>query len=228
MKQIKKVLFNKNRIFIQMTENIEHRPYADYYIIKEKGKYKELHNFAIKENIITRTPVKEPSYKEHNSKIVVRRKSPLGFYYDHVEYKPKKNKHTYNDEKSLIKYEIYINNYCYTITFYIEYNGSQVSIDTRPWELCYESEFSDNDVKLLLKVMNGIFDDAKKYNTVLINKPKETRYLYNIEAIKQVEQMKNEIYVSLFGHKEGPKFQTNEEKILSHGFDLKTSFRNVK
>ena len=38
---------------------------------------------------------------------------------------------------------------------------------------------------------------------------------------------KREIFTDLFGYPEGPKYQTNEEKILSHGFDLKTSFRTM-
>lgn len=86
MKQIKNVLFNKNRIFIQKTENVEQRPHYGYYVIKKKGNYKELHNFAIKENIITRTPVKKLSYKDPNANMIVvkeRRKSPLGFYKMH-------------------------------------------------------------------------------------------------------------------------------------------------
>ena len=38
----------------------------------------------------------------------------------------------------------------------------------------------------------------------------------------------NRVFKELFGNVNGPRFQTNEEKILAHGFDLKTSFRKDK
>ena len=36
------------------------------------------------------------------------------------------------------------------------------------------------------------------------------------------------IYTDLFGDKNGIRFQTDSEKIMSHGFDLKYSFRKEK
>ena len=41
------------------------------------------------------------------------------------------------------------------------------------------------------------------------------------------EQFIQQLYIDLFGNIKGPVYQTNDEKILSHGFDLKTSFRKM-
>lgn len=35
------------------------------------------------------------------------------------------------------------------------------------------------------------------------------------------------LYRDLFGNEKGIRFQTDSEKIISHGFDLKTSFRKM-
>ena len=42
------------------------------------------------------------------------------------------------------------------------------------------------------------------------------------------EQFIQQLYIDLFGNIKGPVYQTNDEKILSHGFDLVTSFRKQK
>jgi hypothetical protein len=45
--------------------------------------------------------------------------------------------------------------------------------------------------------------------------------------VGDMTEVKKEIFTDLFGYPDGPKYQTNEEKILAHGFDLKTSFRKM-
>jgi hypothetical protein len=58
-------------------------------------------------------------------------------------------------------------------------------------------------------------------------------YYSNREGIEtkrfvgDLTEVKKEIFTDLFGYPDGPKYQTNEEKILAHGFDLKTSFRKM-
>ena len=49
----------------------------------------------------------------------------------------------------------------------------------------------------------------------------QTRYVGDLTNVKK------EIFTDLFGYPDGPKYQTNDEKILAHGFDLKTSFRKM-
>ena len=42
-----------------------------------------------------------------------------------------------------------------------------------------------------------------------------------------IGELRNKVFTDIFGSPKGIRYQTNEEKILSHGFDLKTSFRKV-
>jgi hypothetical protein len=53
-------------------------------------------------------------------------------------------------------------------------------------------------------------------------------YYYWEETREQIQHIKNEVYEYLYGNKNGLRVMTDEQKILAHGFDLKTSFRKDK
>ena len=80
-----------------------------------------------------------------------------------------------------------------------------------------------NVFNLLRIQLQKIQEDAKGPNATF-----ETIKKYN-EVKQQLlsTSVKKEIFTDLFGYPDGPKYQTNEEKILAYGFDLKTSFRKM-
>lgn len=147
---------------------------------------------------------KNPEYTE------IRCVSKLGFYYTKkVRKVDSKKEEEENLSKTIRKVIIsgLDKNWVYNLTYLIEYHGVGIGYETRPWDLI-GSSFPDNYMWGLLEDINKLFDE--------------------FESHKKITSVRREITEELFGDPEGPKFQTNDEKILSHGFDLKTSFRNVK
>ena len=56
---------------------------------------------------------------------------------------------------------------------------------------------------------NGTYRDVSKVNITLYD-------------------LKTDVYEYIFGNKKGLRFQTDMEKLISHGFDAKYSFRKDK
>ena len=174
------------------------------------------------------------SYKKPKKQTyeIVRTKSPLGFYYDKIMYNSEPSSRSNDSKSTCMKiWTLYIGTRTYKLSYYIEYNGTHINQEIRPWDICEgDKSMPDHYVDALLSELNNMFSDI----TVLKNKDiLDTSFYevkswnrYNTYNIKDNEK-KREIFTDLFGYPEGPKYQTNEEKILSHGFDLKTSFRKM-
>jgi hypothetical protein len=82
--------------------------------------------------------------------------------------------------------------------------------ETRPWEIVPgDKSFSDHFIEDLKREVDRIFEMAEE-NKI------------------EIGDRKRKVYRDLFGFPEGPKHMTDQEKILSHGFDLKESFRKRK
>lgn len=136
--------------------------------------------------------------------------SKLGFYYTKkVKMVDLKKEEEENLSKTIRKVIIsgLDKNWVYNLTYLIEYHGVGIGYETRPWDLIGGS-FPDNYMWGLLEDINKLFDE--------------------FESHEKITSVRRKITEELFGDPEGPKFQTNNEKILAHGFDLETSFRNVK
>ena len=86
----------------------------------------------------------------------------------------------------------------------------------------------DNFITALLDEVTNIIECTKTKQEIELEQPRN-RYLGREEYhyTGNLGEVKRLIFTDLFGYPEGPKYQTNDEKILSHGFDLKTSFRNM-
>ena len=135
--------------------------------------------------------------------------SPLGFYY----YKNERcyNNNSYKEIGLRQKYWFCLDGCSYEISYLKKYNDTSIGHETRPWDLVGNG-MSDHFINDLEKVLNQIIDELHG------NK-------YDKEKIKS---FKDNIFIDLFGDVDGIKIQTNDLKILSHGFDLKTSFRKDK
>ncbi len=86
----------------------------------------------------------------------------------------------------------------------------------RPWDILpgYKG-MPDNMINILIKEANRFIDLIFEYKNTF-------------ELSLTPEQYRKSIMIDLFGYEDGPKIQPNNIKILSHGFDLKESFRKRK
>lgn len=167
----------------------------------------------------------------------VRHESPLGFYYYTINRKripTEKGKKIIATHKTAIlysRYEIYGPRYHYVIQYPHSYNDVYIGVDTRPWDLTDNNGIEDHFIMDLKNLLDKIFEVCQNDKIDLVENHKNYWWeTHNQEQYskKPIGDFKVEIYKDLFGFKDGPKMQTNEEKILSHGFDTKISFRNRK
>lgn len=117
----------------------------------------------------------------------------------------------------------------YILTYYTEYCGTNVNPEIHPWNLIDKKAMEDNFITALLEEVTNIIEITKTKQEIELEQPQPNRYLGREEHhyTGNLGEVKRLIFTDLFGYPEGPKYQTNDEKILSHGFDLKTSFRNM-
>jgi hypothetical protein len=217
MKTTHKTLFNKNHILFDVYDN---NIYQQSYIDLEKQ-----YNKSNKTDFSYNKKPKKETFE------IVRTKSPLGFYYDKIIYNTESASISTDSRTTCMKiWTFYIGSKTYKLSYYIEYNGTHINQEIRPWDICEgDKSMPDHYVNALLSELNNMFADIKvlKNKDILDTSSYEVRswkrFKYNIKD----NDKKREIFSDLFGYPEGPKYQTNEEKILSHGFDLKTSFRKM-
>lgn len=162
------------------------------------------------------------SFKKRKEK-KIKCESPLGFYY----YKTEVEKKDYNNYYTITKFIVKLKNITYELSYYSKFGGTNIGSETRPWNLVPgDLGISDDMVKSLLDDIKKLIDQIKenKINTVSVKSSMNSSGFIT----KSLDDIKNTIFTDLFGDKNGIRHQTNEEKILSHGFDLKTSFRKPK
>lgn len=135
----------------------------------------------------------------------VKKRSPLGFYYISRE-KPNLIRPTGN----MTTVRICLREHEYEITYPTTFEGVAIGTDARPWEIYPgEKAMADHFVRDLMTTLNKIYALAED------------------EKVDMTD-IRNKSFTELFGNVNGPRYQTDEEKILSHGFDLKESFRKGK
>ena len=218
-------LFNTNNITIEKIEKsiVAHCP-------EGKGKI---------ENPIT------GQEKSRNTKIKtvereIQKESPLGFYYtkkiieriDESTGKKPIEKHWYT--------VIFNHNGTYYILKFLTACGDNIvrqnEDSLRPWEIAEgDHALSDTMLKSLQTQVTNFFEFAAQHKIRFVKNeyvPNKESYYGGYwtwkETPEQLEDIKNTVYEYLYGNKNGLRVQTDEQKILSHGFDLKTSFRKDK
>ena len=213
MKRVKiKNLFNKNHITIIKKENCSNSTVGCSVRLVEKDT--DDYSFSIR--------------KRSQSKEIIKCESPLGFYYNKTVYNHKTNLST---SSKIRKIEILLKDTTYELSYYIKYGDSNLSKENRPWDIVEgDPSFSDRMANSLLEEVN------KLLNVLSDNKIKPRTYsrtycYHNREILEgdiTINDLKTILYEELFGDKNGIRYQTDSEKIISHGFDLKTSFRKPK
>ena len=162
----------------------------------------------------------------------VRLKSPLGFYYTKRIYHSDGPKETYvGGNEHLVWIFFDKDDIRYELSYYIMNSNTRIGKETRPWEIIDNEVFEDNYIEALQAEVEKLLNISKSKcsgeldNSLCKEKPGyKNNDKYFIGDLNDVKRL---IFTDLFGYPDGPKHQTNKEKILSHGFDLKTSFRNM-
>lgn len=159
-----------------------------------------------------------------------KKESKLGFYYVQKYYRESKYIGAVENKKGLTVKKITINltTEQYTLSYPIQYAGSTIGIEERPWDIAPGSKgMEDHFIAALLKETNKFFDIIFD-NKIDKTKEKQDWYHRNEEKHINTKELKKEVFIDLFGYADGPKVQPNNIKILAHGFDLKESFRKRK
>lgn len=217
-----KVLFSRNRLVLTSENNLGHiEP-------RVQSKYSLSSTLGTNEDRYKKT-------KTVYTKVNRRYESPLGFYY----YKKEDVCEEVFDDKvtdptvTLQEISFITKNNIYKFKYPVGQGNLRISVETRPWNIVsgYKS-MPDHFIQDLYNDLENIFAELIKDKAVVAT---ETNYYdwmkkeYGIKILPEtVGEFRNKLYLSVFGNSKGPIQQTNEEKILSHGFDLKTSFRKDK
>lgn len=172
----------------------------------------------------------------------VRIKSPLGFFYEKTICSQTKAMITKSRE-----FYFFIRRTEYLLSYPVQYSETgmevkSVSQEERPWNIIPDDKsLKDNEISWLFQKLNLLFIELEKEKSEIIT---QETYLGNdnnivgigIPAIlpkdvinfQSVSEARSFVMKDLFGYSKGPLQQTNNQKILSHGFDLKSSFRKDK
>lgn len=199
-----KTLFNKNHISITKIENTLNDKEGIESIRSTGGYY--------------------PHYAErkHYEFVDVVKESPLGFYYTKSEQRVKQGSPDIREVRwkgtnSIGGYEIKLKTTTYKISYVNKSGENTVTTDgLRPWEVVSgDGTMPEHLIFALKDVIDSIITIAEDHKLKFANGA-------------GADCLKKYLYRTMFGNEKGIRFQTDSEKILSHGFDLKTSFRNPK
>jgi len=201
-REINKTLYSRNGIRITKTENIKD--------IRQKMSFVETTHEERLENIAL--------HKNSGEWVYEKCTSPLGFYYTKKRYE----NYTTKKPKSATyrKYILWLETEKYELEYPIKYyangNTQSINIEMRPWDILPGYKGMPENM------INALVQETNKFLDILFG------YRNNIKMKTSFNVYKKSIMIDLFGYEDGPKIQPNDIKILSHGFDLKTSFRKRK
>lgn len=159
----------------------------------------------------------EKGYFQIYSEKQIKLLSPLGFYYYKKvpqKYNPKLGK--------LIKLEISNGTIKYILCYYKNDGEKDIGIEVRPWELFEDKPMPEHFIFDLKHCIDNLLDFIK-FEKISITE----EYSFSNSIERDLNYVKRMLYKDLFGNENGIRFQTDSEKIISHGFDLKTSFRKM-
>ena len=167
-------------------------------------------------------PPELPSHRQktiNNGPSYERKESPLGFWYmrpiensSRTSLEPPKKK-TYANYQ---KISCLIDGTRYELRYPREYQDNHVNrFDTRPWDvLPGYSGIQSHMIKALYKEAQNFFDTLEGYKKCL-------------NGGDRIEEIRKDTMLDLFGITGKPDIPQDDIKILSHGFDTKTSFRRA-
>lgn len=226
------ILYSRNGIKIEKVEFIDMTKLINH---KDLG-------------ILVKTTV-DLSLKKKNSSVeiipekkawteTIKRESKLGFYYYQIiEHKAEQRKIINHDKYNGATYKKLVFKFDdkrYEMIYPIKCGDISINRETRPWDLLpgttgIEDHFVADLYKEVIKFFDICEDERIRYQikapSYSWNGSKEAEYAKDISWVNDVRK---EVLKDLFGDENGPTINYNDIKILSHGFDLKQSFRKRK
>lgn len=216
-REVKKYKFNKNHIEIFTIENPE-IPIPKWPAFEEvsANSYSYSHNFGW--------------YQKEEYK-TVKKESKLGFYYySKVRVHNPGEKFSGAISRTIVTFPMPgEKNIYYQIKYVTQYDDNKIGGEDglRPWDIYPgDKNFPDNMLEGLIKDVNDFFDIAETCVSLFYKNHASPNY--NTDKTISFKEVKNKVFTELFGNPNGPRFQTDMEKILAHGFDPKYSFRKDK
>ena len=226
------VLYSRNGIKIEK---------IDFLDMTKLSNQKDLNVFT--QNVVTQTLKSKddkteliPAKKAWDE--VIKRESPLGFYYyQTVHHKEENAKFIFNNKfggATYKKFTFKFDNKRFELTYPIKCGEVGINKETRPWDILpgYKG-MPDHFIIDLFKEVNKFFEVAE-VNRIAYRKSDERWYMGNKVPAEYAKDMswiydvKKQVMIDLFGDEKGPSTNYNDIKIMSHGFDLKESFRKRK
>lgn len=228
-------VFNKNHIIIMKYENTKNPIIGKYH----NSLMSDIDNYVVKtiswgkrlsDCVGRRLSVNVSSSPE---KIELRLKSPLGFYYTKVVWETQDKKDDYGIQTGDLTTWLFIKGSVrYELSYYRTFGSTSINHELRPWSIVSgDKSWEDHYTEDLLNEVDKIIEFAsnKKLSGIEFMIPRNSWFKYKNDNIfaGKLKSVRSSIFTDLFGYPDGPKYQTNDEKILAAGFDLKTSFRKV-
>ena len=141
----------------------------------------------------------------------IKKESKLGFWY--LCRKKTVCEEGEQTQRTILRY--HVKDSVYELSYYTMVGDVKANVDIHPWELVSgDGAMPQSQIDALRKIVDSIVADFKEYDIKIGS--------YDATAIKRA------LNQDLFGDPRGIKMQSDEEKIISHGFDTKISFRNRK
>lgn len=228
-------VFNKNHIIIMKYENTKNPIIGKYH----NSLGSDIDNYVVKtiswgkrlSDCVGRSLSKNVS--SSSEKIELRLKSPLGFYYTKVVWETQDKKEDYGIQTGDLTTWLFIKGSIrYELSYYRKFGSTSINHELRPWSIVSgDKSWEDHYTEDLLNEVDKIIEFAsnKKLSGIEFMIPRNSWFKYKNDNIfaGKLKSVRSSIFTDLFGYPDGPKYQTNDEKILAAGFDLKTSFRKV-
>ena len=216
-REVKKYKFNKNHIEIFTIENPE-IPIPKWAAFEEvsANSYSYSHNYGWNQ---------KEEYK------TVKKESKLGFYY-YSKVRVHQPGKTFSGaiSRTVVTFPVPgEKNMYYQLKYVTQYDDNKIGGEDglRPWDIYPgDKNFPDNMLEGLIKDVNDFFDMAETCVSFFYKNHASPNY--NTDKTISFKAVKNKVFTELFGNPNGPRFQTDMEKILAHGFDPKYSFRKDK
>ena len=201
-RKIKKTLFSKNHITVSQTKNVEH--------------FDPCVRFDVSSNTDNNSwkPYKKTTYT-----VEVVKESPLGFKYTSKETVHKKSQTQSKGETKFIL-KVNLRKMEYELVYPLTYGDVKINVETRPWDIVEgDKSMPDHFIFALKKVVDDLLSIIKENKLAIVS--------FSYPHTMTYQELHDKLYVDLFGNRKGIRFQTDDEKLLAHGFDKITSFRKM-
>ena len=222
------IIFSRNGVKIQRTDFLDMTKYSN----QENVGVCCVHNVSTavyRKNSKTEIIQGKKAWDE-----VIKKESPLGFYYYHIVHHAEVKQQIIPDRYATANYRMYTFKFGdtkYRLSYPTACGDMKIDRSMRPWEILPGTTgMEDHFINALLKAVNKFFEVAE--SNKILWKTSTSKSIYNYdkgyEKLGWIGREKKRVMIDLFGDENGPTVTGNDIKILAHGFDLKESFRKRK